>query len=302
MVLLAWSPSYLLLLPVSTLTGVALAISNPVTNVAVRQGLTGRLQRSAMGIKQGGVPLAMVLAGGVLPSLAVWIGWRGVALVLAAVTLTGLLPWTLVSGRRVDQEAPASPARAAAPDKSTAFRMLRRYALVMGCLAGLLNTFYVLFVIDELQWSAVQAGWVAALVGTTGAVARWLWVELAGRTSRLSPVILLMTGVGCLGTVAMWVAQYALAPFVWIGAVLLGASVMGWQGFVMHAVSSNAPPAAIGRESGRVMQQFYLGLLLTPFTVGWAIEQSGSYAVLWISQSVLFALALAPVALLARQE
>lgn len=301
MATLAWAPNYWMLLAASVVAGIPLAMSNPVTNVVIRNGLSGRLRRSAMGIKQAGVPLAVVIAGAVLPSLAIWIGWRGVAFGIAAVTLLTLLPWSLLS-RSVPQTAAPEGERGQdqAPDTWT-FRLLRRYALAMGGLAGLLNTFYVLFVVQELQWSIVEAGWVAASVGITGAVARWLWVELAARTRTLSPILTLMTLVGCMGTIAMWSSQ-RLEPLIWVGAVLIGASVMGWQGFVMHAVASKAPASVIGKESGLVMQQFYLGLLVTPFSIGWAIEQSGSYNFLWGSQAVLFGLAIVPVLLLRRME
>lgn len=302
MAVLAWSPSFWLLLPASIVAGVALALSNPVTNITIRQALTGRLQRTAMGIKQAGVPLAVVVAGGLLPTVAGWIGWREVALAIGALVLAGLLPWTVVA-RQLPRRRLSGVPREGTPEVATSeFRLLRYYALAMGCLAGLLNTFYVLYVVNELQWSVVEAGWVAATVGVTGAIARWLWVELAGRTSRLAPVLTTMTIVGCLGTGAMWSSQYLQASTVWVGAVLIGASVMGWQGFVMHAVASKAPREAIGRESGFVMQQFYVGLLLTPFSVGWAIEQFDSYSVLWASQTLLFGLAFVPILLLGRLE
>lgn len=293
LLLLAVSPSYWFLAAASLLAGVAMAASNPATNLAVRSMIRQAHQRSAVGIKQAGVPLAIIVAGAGLPPLAKVVGWRGVSWLLFALVLA-ILPWWERLTRKI-QRPRGREVRAASQADEWAQRLLdrtRAYALVMGGVAGLSNTFYVLFVVDDLGLSQVTGGWFAAGMGCAGALSRLLWAELGGRRERIAPTLAAITGLALAGTGAMWMAWAGIEFTLWGAAPLFGASIMGWQGFVMVAVMRLAPDEVAGLWSGRVMQAFYFGLLISPISVGYGIELSNSYVVLWLVQTVLLALAL----------
>ena len=59
------------------ITGVAMSVTNPVTNRLVSVQVADGQRGAVMGVKQSGVQLGQLLVGLALPSLAVLIGWRG---------------------------------------------------------------------------------------------------------------------------------------------------------------------------------------------------------------------------------
>ena len=289
----ALAPSFPWLAVASLVAGVAMAASNPVTNVSLRLQLAPALQRSGLGIKQAGVPIAVVISGGALPLTASLVGWRGVAGLLSLITACGIPVWAAVSRRattqsdagRRDADPVAGPRPAAAA--GGVLRWLAAYAFAMGGVAGMVNTFYVLYAVDGVGMSVIAGGWVAALMGLTGACARWLWAEFGGRRERTSATLVLISSIALVGTGMMWLTVLGQGWAIWFGAVLIGLSVMGWQGFVMYTVTRVAVPGLIGQASGRVMRLFYTGLLTTPIAVGAVIQASASYTVMWSVQAAL---------------
>ncbi|WP_265583805.1 MFS transporter [Chitinimonas koreensis] len=81
--------------------GLAQALANPVTNLLIAEQVPPAERAGVVGLKQSGVQLAALLAGLLLPTLSLWLGWRGAlaglalpALLLAAAALATLPPAT----------------------------------------------------------------------------------------------------------------------------------------------------------------------------------------------------------------
>ncbi len=70
------SRSLLWLLPGAMIAGVVMASANPFTNSLIISGLRDGSVRLAVGLKQGGVPIAAVLTGWLVPLVTGWINWR----------------------------------------------------------------------------------------------------------------------------------------------------------------------------------------------------------------------------------
>lgn len=294
--LLAVATGFVVLLVAAAVAGFAMAVSNPVTNVLIRRRLPGHRQARALGIKQGGVAIGVVVGGSVLPLLASWTDWRVTIAMVGAVTLVLAPAWSTIDRAADRRDGPNGPRVGDASDRRL-MRLLASFALMLGGVAGLTNTFYVVFAVEYLGLGPVAGGWVLASMGLVGASARWFWAEAGERRRRMGHVLLVITSVAMVGTAAMWWAFVAGgtggpgASMVWVGAVLLGGTVMGWQGFVMFAVTRVADPSFVGRASGQVMQAFYCGLCISPVTIGSLIEMTDSYVSLWIAQSVLLVVA-----------
>src|SRR5207248_8971873 len=75
--LAALSPAPLLLTLALAGAGVALGTCAPSGGKAMLVWFPPRIRGLAMGLRQTSVPLAGVLAAATLPSLAIWLGWRG---------------------------------------------------------------------------------------------------------------------------------------------------------------------------------------------------------------------------------
>ncbi|MFC7511967.1 hypothetical protein ACFQV4_23155 [Streptomyces thermocarboxydus] len=102
-----------------------------------------------MGVKQSGVQMSQFGAGLLLPSVALWWGWRGAALAAAVVAVAGLV---MVRG--------AVPAVPPSPSRGTGHRLaalpagvwwLTGYALASGAAIQATNVYLPLYAFERLE-------------------------------------------------------------------------------------------------------------------------------------------------------
>lgn len=273
--LLAGSWEELALLMV--LAGACSSLAQVGSNLYLARRMDPHQQGLAFGLKQSAVPLATLLGGLAVPSLALTVGWRwgfGAAAVLALVaTLLLPRPQRSVAQRR------AAAARRAEPEP---LGPLVALAIAFGLsltAAGSLGTFLVTSAVAG-GMSAGAAGILAA-VASVGAVASRVGVgALADRRQggHLAVVALMITGGGVgFGLLALGTALHqplALAP----GAVIAFGVGWGWNGLFNFAVVTShrgAPARATGVTQtggrlGSVAGPLLFGILAAHFGFGWA--------------------------------
>jgi predicted MFS family arabinose efflux permease len=284
----AAAPSYGIMIVGSAVAAAALGGNNPATNKVIALHYPEGRRSLVTGLKQSGVPLAVVASGTLLPTAAEAIGWRH-TLGLVGVTAMGLalLSRAAIPAPESDTSPPASLAAAAG---STMGRMAL-YPFLLG-FANASIFFIPLFAEEILGSSAVRAGRAIAVLGAAAMVGRIAWARVAERRRSYVGVLRLLAAVGAVAYLV--VALSARFGGWWqlvAGCVLIGASASSWNAVGMLAVIHEAGTEGAGRASGVVQFGFLLGLSVGTPVQGWTVDLTGAYTVLWLLSTAAAAVA-----------
>lgn len=288
--LMALSPGFTALLLAVALAGAGGALSNPVTNQLIATRLEPGRQGVLTGIKQSGVQVGAFLAGTVLPSVALALGWRG------AVALCGAACLAALSATPVARPQEASGhvvgGHDAERERLPAFVLwLAAYAFLMGAGMSAFTAYLPLYAVEALGFTVPLAGLVAALIGLVAVFARVLWARYSERLVTPWGPLALIAAMATCAQLAVWSAQTLGAWLVWPAAVGFGATASAWNSVAMLAVVRRFQRAGTGRASGVVVTGFYLGLTVAPLAVGASIDRTGGYDLAWMVVAGVFALA-----------
>jgi sugar phosphate permease len=283
----AQAGSLALLLVAGAVAGLGAALANPATNRLILAGFPPGSRGAIVGLKQSGVQLGGLAAGVALPSLALLLGWQRALLswtVLAVVT-TGIILVTVPAS--LD---PSGGRRAAGSSEGggPTITVLCTFAALMGFGVSSINTYLPIYAVEVVGTSVTTAGFVVSVLAVLGIASRlgWGWgADRLARPIRVLPVLSIgaLVGTGLL-VLAASVGQWAL----WIGAGVLGATALGWNGVAMLVAMNAVPAARAGWASGRVILFFYVGLVVSPIPFGLLADRLGSYAVGWLFVALAF--------------
>ena len=142
----ALAPAGWLFMAAMLVGGLAYGGINPPTNVVIAGRMQGRLG-FFMSVKQTGVPVGGLLAGLVLPPLAIWVSWR------FAFGVTALVALAVAGSTVAASRAPRCSVRWARPATATARRRRERisigfYGFVMAGSQWVFLTYVVLYLTD----------------------------------------------------------------------------------------------------------------------------------------------------------
>jgi len=313
MSMMALSGSTLALAASALVSGVPQGWGNPATNALIAERVAPGVQGTITGIKQSGVQFGVFLSGLTLPTLAVWLGWRGASWVYAAVfALVAVLTAVLLPRRpTAPTPPPSAPHDASVADRAGSVGAgsaggvddvvamdpwiwrLAGYALLSGTVGGTIGRFFPLWAEESVGMTTRTAGFLVAMTGMLGIVAR----IVAGRVAEASespPRLLRILAVlgGVYGLVL--VATPALGSWIlWPATALNAVGIGAWNAVAMLAIIMVVPRQLAGRASGVVMLGFLGGLSLGSPIAGWAVDRWGSYQPVWGVCVVLSALAVA---------
>jgi MFS family permease len=207
-------------------------------------------------VKQAGAPLGGILAGLLLPPVALAFGWQA-ALLLAGFLVLIAAPLVQPLRRQLDADRDRSISIAprallargnlAAPFAALASHaalpplvaLCLSFAIVQACLLA----FVVSFLTTAHGHGLAEAGLTFSSLQVGGFLARIGLAWLADRTRAPIQILLAM-----LATAAMSVLAFTLlagaAPFVALAllALVVGMSGTGWQGIVLAEIARLAPP------------------------------------------------------------
>jgi MFS family permease len=265
-VMLASSRSPLSLIVSGAVGGLALALTNPLTNSLVGTLVKGRAARNVVGVKQTGVPLTAAFSGTVTPLAAAAFGWRGAVLATLVISLLGATLLAAIRG-----PSGAGPIASARTKLRQRFG-IERYVLAMGIITSGVNGYLVLFFVDAFGGTVQRAGTLVAAFAVSGAAGRIIWATLGGGTRTL-PILRMLGTVGSVGLVAL--AILSVEWGIWIAVIVLGVTIHAWQGLGMVAVIEADTSGTIGATSARVMRNFYIGFVIGAPIAGALIDTVG---------------------------
>ncbi len=309
--------SWLTLLALVGLAGLANAWGQPAANLYVARGVSIWRQGLALGIQKSGIPAASLLAGLAVPTVGLTIGWRwafaGGSLIAALMALgvpavdapsdtadrpasnsAGRSAWPSADrsvNRSVDRSAGRSAKRRAAdaprPDVPT------RLLVTVTCSTGLaamgsvaLSSFFVLSSVKSGIDEAVAG--ILLMAGSLVGIASRLVMGAGADRARLNPFHMLTTmfAVAALAFVGLstgsTTVMYVSLPFAF-------ATSFAWPG-LFHLAMLRSNPSAPGAATGITITGNFTGAVIGPLLFGWLVEAT-SYGWGWAFAAFTSALA-----------
>ena len=245
----------------------------PSINLYISRAIPTRRQGLAFGVKQAAVPLATLLAGLAVPTIALTIGWRFAFLGVAPL---GLI-FFFLSPKSIQpvEDLPANSARAERPSAAPIVML----AIGMGLGTGAANAFAAFLVSF-----AVHSGWKPGLAGLLV-----VFGSAVGVTARVGHGLLADRRHGKHFLFAIWSAIVGGLGYLMFvlgyGWLIIPATVVsygagwGWNGLFIFAVVRNFTKFA-GYATGIVQSGAYIGSVIGPLGFGFAVERVG-YPFAW---------------------
>lgn len=227
-------------------------------------------------VKQTGVPLGGMLAGALVPSLMLLLGWQGALLVSAAANLVcAVLAQPLRATLDTDRDAgkPMALGNLAQPIRLVlahpALKMLAACSFVFSIAQLSLTTYLVTYLNDSLAYGLVAAGLALSVAQFGGVAGRILWGWVADRGMGARRMLAALAAVMAVSSAA----TAALAPslptaLVLTVLVVFGASAIGWNGVYLAEVARQAPPGMASVATGGTLAFTFFGVVLGPPVFG----------------------------------
>ncbi len=236
-------------------------------------------------IKQTGVPLGSMLAGAIVPPLALLIDWQWSMGVVAALCL---LCAGVSQGMRAeldsDRQADArirwgsliEPIRMVLAHRALFTMAACSFMFSMVQLS--LTTYLVTFLHDDLSYGLVAAGLALSATQLGGIGGRVVWGYVADRWLGARRMLLLLASMMALGALAS-VFLTTETPHGVVIAILVGfgASAIGWNGVYLAEVARRAPPGMASMATGGTLAFTFLGVVLGPPLFGALSGLFGTY-------------------------
>lgn len=257
-------------------------------------------------VKQTGVPLGGLVAGAVLPGVAVQAGWRwALALLIVATIVVALAGGAL--RRTLDRREPGAAPPAALAGLSIVGMLLEPVRFVLGsarlrvlALLSLLFSavqlsfggYLTAFLSQEARMDLVSAGLVFAAAQGAGMVGRLLWGHLADRFGSSRAVLALVAVLMAAGALALsQITGNWPVPLIYVVAIALGATAIGWNGVFLGEVARLSPPGKVATVTGGALFFTYIGVVIGPPVFGLLASRIGSMSLAYAWLALLPALA-----------
>lgn len=236
-------------------------------------------------IKQTGVPLGSMLAGAIVPPLALLIDWQLSMLVVAALCLvcagvSQSLRADLDSDRQAELHirwgSLIDPIRMVLAHR--ALLTMASCSFMFSMVQLSLTTYLVTFLHDDLSYGLVAAGLALSVTQLGGIGGRVAWGYVADRWLGARGMLLLlasMMAVCALGSAFLTTdTPHALVIAILVG---FGASAIGWNGVYLAEVARRAPPGMASMATGGTLAFTFLGVVLGPPMFGALSGLFGTY-------------------------
>lgn len=236
-------------------------------------------------IKQTGVPVGGAMAGAIVPHLVILCGWKMSAILVGASCL--ILGIFLHRYRKQFDTERSTLSRLSWKNvveslKMAVFHQELRYIVIASFFFSMMQlsliSFIVIYLIEDVKMTLVQAGIILATAQTGGIIGRIVWGALVDRgvNPRLMLGILGIAMTACALSSAAFSPQW---PFfaVLIVSALYGSAAIGWNGVYLAEVARIAKPELAGMATGGSLFFTFAGILVGLPVFSLVVEKSGNY-------------------------
>ncbi|MBT4354980.1 MAG: MFS transporter [Rhodospirillaceae bacterium] len=287
------------LYPIAAIMLGAASVSTPASSHILAKYCPPRLAPIIFSIKQTGVPVGSLIAGILIPVLlgmGFYVGSFGISIHLDAYGtcfVIGLMVYGIAilleplrehfdSDRRSDVKFSFSGAietmRIVISDAN--LRDLALCAFALGGLQSIFAGFFILFMIDGLNYSELEAGSVFAIASFTAIGARilWGWLGSTYLSARLvMGSISLFAAVGGV-LIGIFDATWSYNAILTV-AILYNVTSLSWHGILLAETARLAPEGNVGGITGGVLAFTSISMMLYPAFYGGLLAVTGSYGV-----------------------
>ena len=236
-------------------------------------------------IKQTGVPLGSMLAGAVVPPLALLGNWQ---LSLVAVAVVCLLCAWVSQSLRAELDSDRQPdthIRWGSLIEPIRLVLAHRALLTMASCSFMfsmvqlsLTTYLVTFLHEDLSYGLVAAGLALSVTQLGGIGGRVAWGYVADRWLGARRMLLLLASMMALGALASAFLTIDTPQAVVIAILVgFGASAIGWNGVYLAEVARRAPPGMASMATGGSLAFTFLGVVVGPPMFGALSGLFGTY-------------------------
>lgn len=237
-------------------------------------------------IKQTGVPVGGMMAGMLVPSFEVLVGWQAAFLIVATIcVLLAILVGPLRSVLDDDRDPTIRPSLVnsfVAPIKLVltmkSLRILAAVSFMFSVTQLSVTTYMVTFLYEDLGWTLVAAGVALTVAQAAGVGGRILWGWIADNW--LGSGIMLILVAALLGVSAVGLALFTSATPNWVlylVLIIIGSTAIGWNGVFLAEVARQAPHGMAGMATGGALGFTFMGVLFGPPIFGAAASTLHSY-------------------------
>lgn len=296
MVVFAAAQNLAWLIVAALIGGAGTALGNPTTNALISDRVVAGRRGLMVGFKQAGVPAGSMLAGVLLPPVALLWGWRWAVLLGAFIAGLGVVGALRLRNSTQPARAEHADGRGNGSDfgshRTDVIRLVL-YVLLTGASVSAVQTYLVLFGVDHAGLSEASAGIAMGVMGFIAMTSRVAVTHLAERLGR--PLLFLrVAAVGSLVSVLILMGGEHEAALLFLGAAGMGLTGIVANSLAHLVVVSHLPRRMAGRASGMVQAGFYLSWLSMPAVFGWLVDLQGSYTVGWLLVAALCAVSVLP--------
>jgi nitrate/nitrite transporter NarK len=285
------------LYPLSAILMGAASVSTPASSHILARVCPPKLAPLVFSIKQTGVPVGALIGGLLLPFLlgvvfysdvfggTIRLGHFGAAFVAALIVFSVAFLLQPIRSHFDSDRQPSTrisfgdlPATLKMVLGNPPLRDIAFAAFAYGGLQSLFAGFFVLYLIDGLRYSEVEAGSAYAFASFMAIWARIFWGWLAGGI--VSPRLLLAT----IGLIAS-VASVVVASFdpgwglteITIVAIVFNMTAISWHGLLLAETARLAPKENVGGVTGGVLAFTSIAMMIYPAIYGGILAATGSY-------------------------
>jgi MFS family permease len=277
----------------STLLGASIGIINsPAAQLLARFSPPSQLNL-IFSIKQTGVPLGFTLTALIAPVVAISWGWQwSLAVLLATATLLVLA----LQRARADWDDDRVPD---APLMQSPFLGLAaiwgvsrlRYLVLSGCAFSAIQisvaSFSIIMLVGEVGHGLIFAGFLMSLVTLSGVATRLVFGWIADRTHAGILLLAVMAAgmiVGCL-LLGLLDDRWSLTATTLL-FLLLGMSVIGWNGILHAEVARNSPAGTVSLTASGISTLMYGANAIVPTAAALLYQVLGKYTSMFAALSV----------------
>ena len=276
--------SFAALVIASILLGIGMSMMNPATAHLLYRFSPPGNRNLIFSVKQTGVPLAWLLLALIAPGIALAWGWRWALAPVLALATVMLLVLQTVRARWDDDRGPGA---AVGTSLLSGLRVLwqppalRWLAIASFCYSFMqlcLGSFLVTMMVEEGDYSLVDAGLLLSLTQAAGVAGRIFWGWCADRSGRGLAILfwlnVVMTAC-CVATAAVTPRWHAFALIALFAA--FGATAVGWNGIFLAEVARRSPRGMVSVAVGGAMVWNFGGILVGPAAFATVFQETGSY-------------------------
>ncbi len=274
--------------------GIGYGPSTPAGSELLMRNVPAERRATIFSIKQAGVPMGGLVAGLVLPPIALWTGHTGPALLTAAALVlavaVGLGLWrgeidmpgggtVFATGRRWRSLLGAPVEMFRLVFASRALRLVTAAGFGLGVAQGVLLGYYPVYLSTHVGWSLTSAGLAFAVLQSAGIGGRILmgWVsDLCGDATRAMIWLCFVSGA----TMVLIAGFGPQTPVWWVATVsfVAGITVVSWNGVFLTGLAAAAPAGRVGEITSAGSFVLFTGFVASPIAIQWVFALTGGYA------------------------